>query len=133
MAFTLPTFNTTMNIWHAPFAIPPVTIPDETAACNFSCGRRVFTGLPFAAVEAFAGNNDGQTVINRIILAPFGLDLRGIWQVNGPDLVEIPPGSGQFYSVEDVAVMASGFPNHHLVAWAIPTGVVPFLPSPMTD
>lgn len=132
MAFTLPTFNVSYNLWRAA-NYPPVGPPDASGLCNFSLGKRIVTGTDgFAVTRADPAQGTGIDVFLRIMMVPAGVDIRGRWQggVNSQDEVEIPAGSGAFYVVADVADMAKGFPNEHRVAWVFPDSGIP-LPSPL--
>jgi hypothetical protein len=103
MAFTVPDFNITCNLWS--FTAPPPAAPRAAAVpCNLAFGRRV-------QPSASAGGGQAQ------LLLPAFTDVRDIF--NGPgnqDIVEAPAGSGRFYVVDFVDDIGKGFANEHRVA-----------------
>lgn len=107
MAFTLPEFNLTCNIWRNPlrFGIDP---PDVTSECNLAYGRR--TALPNALWPA---NEDGAVMQ---LLLPAGTDVRDLKCSNNLDGVEVPAGSGRLYLAIDVDDAGKGFDNEHRIA-----------------
>lgn len=138
MAFTLPTFNLAINVWHSglvdPVTVPPVGPPSIAGLLvNWSLGRRVLTGTDtYEAAGARAGT--GIDLLIRVLLAPAGTDLRSSYQ-GDTDVLEVPAGSGAYYHTLDVADMAKGFANEHRLAWCIPfrPDIPPFysLPIPL--
>jgi hypothetical protein len=136
MAFSLPTFNLSVNVWHglAAGSTPPFGPPSISGLLvNFSLGRRVLSGTDSRSVGIGPGTGVGIDVLFRIMMAPAGTDLRSVWQDPAQscgDYVEAPAGSGAFYIVQDVADMAKGFPNEHRLAWVTPAGWI-LLPSPL--
>jgi hypothetical protein len=59
------------------------------------------------------------------ILCPPFSDIRGLLNPGGSDGVEIPPGSGRRYLVDQVDDIGKGFANEHRFALIYPTGVWP--------
>jgi hypothetical protein len=124
MAFTLPTFNLSVNVWHRPH-LPPADPPDLTIMGNLSRGRRVTT----LDNGGFAAASD----IIMQLLVPKGTDLRDTSQNVDPDVVEAPAGSGRFYLAGQVDDSGKGFANEY--RWAMLTKtfgpLVPDWPIPM--
>jgi hypothetical protein len=99
MPFKLPSFNLVCNIWSVG-ALPP--LPARLSpACNLAWGRRV-NPLP----------SGGSEVVMTLLL-PAGTDIRSSLTFSGADVVEVPAGSGRFYSVFGVDDIAKGFANEH--------------------
>lgn len=118
MAYTLPVFNITCNIWHDQAAAPQsYLLPDLTAvACNLALGRR-------RLIEA-NGNISG--TMHMQLLLPALTDVRpGYNGALGGDLVEAPAGSKRFYLVLAVDDIGKGFANEHRIAMLVyqPNGV----------
>ncbi len=121
MAFTLPTFNLTANVWHYgtwfgqfPLIIPP---PDATIICNLALGRRV----------------PASNVIDRMwLLCPAFTDIRDDEKGRGVyrgDMIEVPAGSGRFYFLVFSDDAGKGFANEH--RWATLStdiGIYPQIP-----
>src|SRR5690348_1186780 len=111
MAFRLPYFPLTANVWHYSHwsgTVPPVLAPDLRPICNLVPGRRDFD---------FTQN------LSSYLLLPKDTDIRfsesGVWSgaaPTDPDLVEVPAGSGRYYRVWDVERSGAGFANEHVVA-----------------
>lgn len=107
MAFVLPTFNLSVNLWRPPatYAADPPTdtfnaqlrAPDQTAA----------TVNPTSSLRAQP----------QLLCAP-GTDIRDTFCAPGGsfDTVEVPAGSGRYYSVVCVDDIAKGFTNEHRYA-----------------
>lgn len=115
MAFSLPTFNLTCNIWR--FGTGPPAPPAVVSPCNLAWGKRVnvaatggttFTGILVAAMS---------------LLLPPLTDVRGNTDALDQDIVECPAGSGRFYIAVLVDDIGKGFPNEHrcaLLVWQQP-------------
>jgi len=111
MAFTLPTFNLSVNIWRSSTyagIIPPVAVPDVTSLGNLATGPRQI-------------GNAGWTVST--LLLPALTDVRYSESGNNLpgniidfDLVECPAGSGRCYQVDWVEDLGKGFSNEHRLA-----------------
>lgn len=105
MGYSLPTFNLMCNIWHDP-ANCYTDPPSLTVACNLTYGRIVSStqgGLlfPFPPVMS--------------LLLPKLTDIRS--QLCGvADNLEVPAGSGRFYSTIGVDDVGKGFQNEHRCA-----------------
>lgn len=112
MAFTLPTFNLSVNIWRGPVTVfPPPGGPALTVLCNLTPGRRVI-------LEA------GTTGIPTFILLPALTDIRSA-RSGVADAVEVPAGTGRYYTVLWVDDVAKGFENEHRIAALTQSGVWP--------
>lgn len=112
MAFKLPTFNITCNVWHSASYAPhiwPLPAPDLSPPCNLSAarGRNV---IPFL-VQASGTLN--VLLASQLLVGP-KTDIRGrtLSGWNG-DLVECPAGSGRFYTIGYVEDVARGFQNEY--------------------
>lgn len=58
--------------------------------------------------------NPGLTAQNYVaLLLPAGTDIRGSYHTGGSDLVEVPAGSGRFYTCVWMDDTAFGFTNQH--------------------
>lgn len=131
MPYVLPDFNLECNIWHyttyygaiVPFAgvsIPsPIVFGTPDVAdvpCNLAWGRRV------SSMQGLNAHN--QATLLMALLLPPGADIRSavaVGQGGGPDVVEVPGGSGRIYLAIDVDDLGKGFANEHrgaaLLAW----------------
>lgn len=107
MAFTLPVFNLTCNIWRGPWL--PLHPVDVVSPCNLAYGRRVQTNF-----GNFTGG-PGSAVVMTLLLPPL-TDVRSWVQSADPDAVEVPAGSGRYYRVEGVDDVGKGFANEHRAA-----------------
>lgn len=61
----------------------------------------------------------------RILLVPPKTDLRGLFQTAANDTVEVPQGSGRFYTVADVDDVARGYANEFRIATLLPVSPTP--------
>jgi hypothetical protein len=112
MAFVLPTFNLTCNIWHSQSSAPnDYALPDLSGVlCNLAMGRRV--------VLQNGTNSSG--FLHMQLLLPKLTDVRpGYNGALGGDLVEVPAGSERFYEVLDVDDVGKGFSNEHRMAFVL--------------
>lgn len=122
MAFTLPTFNLTANIWR--HGNPTSNPPDVVTVANLAYGER--TSVPYAVTTTSTTVYGGMW-----LLCPKGTDIRDDKAPAGSDTVEVPAGTGRFYDVVWVDDAGAGFDNEHRFALIISTSPwpVPF-PSP---
>lgn len=120
MGFSVPNFNITCNIWR--IASPPPAAPFSTEDCNLALGRRTssYQGLY---------SSDREPVMS--LLLPPGTDIRGPQSATGPDVVEVPAGTGRFYTVVGVDDSGKGWPNEHRVALIAWTSAYGNWPDPM--
>jgi len=104
MAFTIPTFNLTCNIFDGG-VIPPLPPVRLTSPCNLSVGRSVRLGSAIGFFNTAYGA--------MVLLVPALTDIRDAQSNSGPlgDLVEVPAGSGRVYYVSYVDDVGKGFPN----------------------
>lgn len=100
MAFILPTFNLTCNIWRGPQGIPPVGAPALSPSCNLTPGRRI-------------ANQPLQTLPQSYLLLPAHTDVRSFINAIAPDLIEVPAGSGRFYDADFIEDVSKGFATEH--------------------
>lgn len=123
MAYVLPTFNLTCNVWHNISPASVYLIPDATFGCNLAPGKRV---MPAPA------DTTAQTLM--VLLLPALSDVRANWNGVVADVVECPAGSLRFYQVHAVDDFGKGFGNEHRFALLAPivqgvtfsTGLIPF-------
>ncbi len=108
MAFTLPNFNLTANVWHYAtwFGQMPGTIPvpDFTTACNLALGKRQAGASAFSEWLLLPALTDVRDKRKNPTLTPQG------------DVVEVPAGSGRYYAVVEVDDIGKGFANEHRFA-----------------
>jgi hypothetical protein len=117
MGFSVPNFNLNCNIWHPP-ATPPGA-PSLTEKGNLAWGKRV---------SSSQGLYTGDSEPVMTLLLPPGTDVRGPQNASGPSAVEVPAGSGRFYTVIGVDDIGKGFPNEHRaasIAWTTAYGTWP--------
>jgi hypothetical protein len=120
MAFNVPTFNLTVNVFRA--GNPPPGIPDLVSPCNLAFGRRVSSYQGVIAVP-------NEPVMS--LLLPPGTDVRGP-AAAAPDVaVEVPAGSGRYYTVLGLDDSGKGFPNEHRVAIIAWTSAFGNWPTPL--
>lgn len=113
MSYALPTFNIVCNIWrHA--NRPPGPGPDfSNVPCNLAIGRR---GVQWNLEQEYPGLIDFEQWVNCYLLLPKAIDIRGVNSNTPFDWVEVPAGSGIYYSTRYVYNAATGFSNQHRVA-----------------
>jgi len=109
MAFTLPDFNLTVDVYTGPWLTKTLRL---STLANLALSRRVLQiqgGFdPSSAVETL-------TPLMTLLL-PAGTDVRDRFQGGPYDLVDAPAGSGRWYVVAGVDDIGKGFPNEHRVA-----------------
>lgn len=107
MAYRLPVFNLAVNIWTWNLP-PPVNPPRVITIGNLAVGKRI------SNADAFLAN-----FVKAWLLLPAFTDVRSAYiglLFAGPDLVEVPGGSGRFYTVDHVDDFGKGFANEHRFA-----------------
>lgn len=108
MAFILPTFPITCDIYSGPWLTKSFRI---NVPCNLAPGRR--------NVTPSSGWDGGQQIvpIDSTILFPALTDVRdGYCAAHEPDVIECPAGSGRWYVVFGVDDFGKGFSNEHRYA-----------------
>jgi len=106
MAYRLPVFNLSCNI--ASFGLWPVV--RVVSPCNLAYGRRV-------NVASTGGTTFiGIPLVTMTLLLPPRTDVRGPLSATSADLVEVPAGTGRFYTVAFVDDIGRGFTNEHRCA-----------------
>lgn len=114
MAFSVPSFPLLANI-SQPDSLGDLRAPtppfrEVDVPCNLAWGRRVntmstggtgFSGVPVNCID---------------LLLPKLTDVRGPQDSVGPDLAEVPAGSGRWYQVTCVDDVAKGFTNEYRIA-----------------
>lgn len=121
VAFRLPTFNLSVNIWRDGNAVG--NPPDVQTAGNLVASRPDADPIP---------SNPGSTTAAKIIalglfgrfmtlLLPKLADVRppGLGPGNWGDVIEVPAGSGRYYMTMWVDDVGKGFPNEHRYAYLI--------------
>jgi hypothetical protein len=106
MAFRIPQFNLSCNIWHNP-TIPPMGLPDLP---NVPCQLTVDGHL----IGTFAGGF--LPILMPLIKVQAGTDVRMAGMTGGGDAIECPAGSARYYHVWTVEDVAKGFPNEYRLA-----------------
>jgi hypothetical protein len=106
--YVIPQMPLTIGVWRFSnwaSTIPPANPPDSTYEANLTPGRRVFGSdvvsasfLLVLAADDIRFSEDG-------LQLPFS----GV----NPDLVEVPLGSGRYYTVVDTEYIGMGFANEH--------------------
>jgi len=114
MAFTVPTFNISADVWHLPNA--PPAAPDDTLQCQLRAAGKQSTGQD-SGLQGWP--------FLWALLVPAASDLRDSFNSAGADTVECPPGSGRFYLVEFVDDVARGFSNEYRIAFIRKSGTWP--------
>lgn len=109
MPARLPSFVNGVNLWRWAnwnLGVPPVVAPDAT----FTAQLRMYR-------TAFLFPRLTNTVVPMALLCPKGTDIRGRmgWYLNSntPDLVEVPAGSGRYYTVWAVDDVDKGQPSEY--------------------
>lgn len=116
MAYRLPNFNLTVNVWR--HGVPITNPPTLTTPGNLR-------GVAKGAIYDLASTS---TVFYWELLVPRLTDIRGIFHTTGSDVIECPAGSGRHYTVIWVDDVAKGFANEYRLAmivvkvpWPTPT------------
>jgi hypothetical protein len=109
MAFSVPTFNITCNIYTGTWDVKVLRIPDQV--CNLQYGRRT------ARFNDFPTENESSQMMS--LLLPALTDIRSVQCAGPADSVECPAGSGRVYFVVNVDDVGKGFPNEFRVATLI--------------
>jgi hypothetical protein len=120
MTFTVPNFNLTCNVWRS--GNTPVNPPDEAFACNLAFGRRVSSYQGVISVP-------NEPIMS--LLLPPGTDIRGPQCANADTCVEVPAGTGRFYTIVGLDDSGKGWPNEHRVALLAWTDTFGAWPSPI--
>lgn len=120
MSFTVPTFNLHYNLWRSGNA--PPAAPDATGDCNLAFGRRV---------SSYQGviSTPNEPIMS--LLLPPGEDVRGPMCLHPDTCIEVPAGTGRFYTILGLDDSGKGFPNEHRVALLSWTDLFGDWPSPI--
>jgi hypothetical protein len=110
MAFILPAFNLTCNLYTGPWL---TKVLRASPPCNLAWGRRV---NPNQILGSTFPGFDFQQAMS--LLLPAGTDVRDASQSDPIvyDIVEVPAASGRFYGVFVVDDIGKGFSNEHRCA-----------------
>jgi hypothetical protein len=109
MAFRLPTFNLTADIYQLGGTGGTYGIPNVVTVCNLTPGRRTLEAKPVLAGQP-------TPAIFMELLLPKLTDIRANFNGAMPDIVEVPSGSKRFYQVVGVDDIGKGFLNEHRLA-----------------
>jgi len=107
MAFSLPTFNITCEVYFGPWLTKTLRLTGQE--CNLAYGRRSSLQNPLSGLE------NGESM-NMTLLVPPLVDIRDLSNWGVQDVVEVPSGSGRWYQVSNVDDIGKGFPNEHRAA-----------------
>lgn len=107
MAFSVPNFNLTCNIFRGPYLTRFLALPGWP--CNLAYSRRVQT------MSAATATTDSGTIVMSLLL-PAGTDVRDLSCSFDEDVIECPAGSGRWYQVSSVDDVGKGFPNEYRMA-----------------
>lgn len=106
MAYTIPDFNLTCDVWRGPYLGRSIAIAG--LACNLAYGRR--RSMPQDDID------QNGWVMAMSLLVPSSSDIRDLSCAAVQDVVEVPSGSGRWYQVANVDDIGKGFPNEHRCA-----------------
>lgn len=110
MPYALPTFPLKINIWTGS-TTPPVGSPRVVdAKANLAWGKRV-SGMSTGGTSA-----PGIIVATMQLLLEATTDIRGSHATTQGDTLEIPSGSGRYYSTWVADYVGLGFANCHKCA-----------------
>lgn len=131
MAFTLPTFNLNCNIFTFSAGIATFRL---ASPCNLAMGKRTanYGDISGPSQNYYEG-------LTPALLLPPLTDIRDASCNGFPDIVEVPAGSGRYYTCFGVDDIGKGFTNEHRVAtlwktWSFaanPWVAAPFWPTPI--
>jgi len=107
MAYSLPQFNLTCDIYRGPWLTRTLAIAAQP--CNLAYGRR------HSLQNVASGTQNGESM-NMSLLLPPGVDVRDLSCAAVDDVVECPSGSGRWYQVSNVDDIGKGFDNEHRCA-----------------
>lgn len=116
MAFRLPSFNLSANVWRGNVDCTSAP-PASTVGCNLSPGKRVFQAPALFIPPASTVATLAMVPMVMELLVPALTDLR--YRGNGAgffDSIEVPAGSGRFYACIFVDDIGKGFSNEHRFA-----------------
>ncbi len=136
MAFVVPQFNLSANVWHNKGAVPFIPsigslgTPDLTSACQI----RFDPGHAISVSGTFSGLNSTNVrpTYPTEIRFPKLTDVRGYASAflsgNTADVIEAPAGSGRYYFAEAVEDVGKGFANEYRQVVAFPVSAPTPLP-----
>jgi len=107
MAFTLPDFNLPVDIYTGPWTTRVLRV---SVMGNLAYSRRVNLGPEQQSGEQYA------SAAFMSLLLPALTDVRSYLTTGQADSVEVPAGSGRWYSVDSVDDIGKGFANEHRCA-----------------
>jgi len=111
MAYRLPTWIITCDISQPPAAgivgIPPGPYRITGQICQLTYGHRVNVVSTGGTVQV------GVLALCMNLLLPPRTDIRGPQDTTSFDMVQVPSGSGRWYSVAAVDDIGKGFTNEH--------------------
>ena len=107
MAYRLPVFNLSANIWRS--GNPTSNPPDVVSPCQLRAAGKQSTGQDVANDWSFLW----------AVLFPPLTDVRDAYSAPGQDTLEVPAGSGRFYQAALVDDVAKGFTNEYRIAFVL--------------
>jgi hypothetical protein len=109
MAFTLPNFNLSVDIYTGPWLTRVLRL---STTGNLAMGKR--TAINTLSIDPI----DSTTGLSPELLLPPLTDVRDVASsgANLADIVEVPAGSGRWYWVTSVDDIGKGFSNEHRCA-----------------
>jgi hypothetical protein len=107
MAFTVPTFNLTCNVYTNPW--PPTAPRLAAQACALAAGR---------IMRQWSNGYSPEQVLGMYVslLLPALTDIRDSANASDWDIVECPAGTGRWYYVVQVEDVGKGYPNEYRLA-----------------
>jgi len=118
MAFSVPAFPITCEVWNGPWLGKTLRLPAQP--CNLALGRRVqqqFLDDPDQVATS------GMSLQLALLLPPL-TDLRDPYQGFPQDVIECPSGSGRWYGLLAYDDVGKGFPNEYRLAILVKIGNV---------
>lgn len=106
MAYVLPDFNLTCDVYRGPWATKALAISAQV--CNLAYSKRGQIPSVFHTFNEWS--------VQMSLLVPPLVDIRDLSCAAVEDVIECPAGSGRWYQVGSVDDIGKGFPNEHRCA-----------------
>ena len=104
MSYKPPVLNLKCNVWAISPGVPPHLPAGAPRIANLDCQ------LCWGRVNELSEESAGLSMHLKV---PAGTDIRGLYQNNVPDVVEVPAGTGRTYLVLYVDDVGRGFSNEY--------------------
>lgn len=114
MAYIVPEMPSPTNIWHYPQTVPPTGDPNVQTYGNLAWGKR--TANPSTGGTTLLG----VPLMTMTLLIPAHTDIRWDPATGAGDVVEVPAGTGRYYTVVFVDDLGKDFANEHRGAILLP-------------